>query len=93
MSEGELVRKFEIVNKLGLHARAAAALVKTSHLFSSEIEVIKDDVAVNGKSIMGILMLAAGRGTTITIKVSGPDAQAAMDAVGELIKDGFGEHD
>ncbi len=88
-----MVRKFEIVNKLGLHARAAAALVKTSHLFSSEIEVIKDDVAVNGKSIMGILMLAAGRGTTITIKVSGPDAQAAMDAVGELIKDGFGEHD
>ena len=86
-------RNFEIVNTLGLHARAAAALVQTAQKFQAEIQVAKDDLTVNGKSIMGILMLAAAKGTTIHIRAEGPDATAAMDALGELVRNGFWEKD
>lgn len=83
--------KTKIQNKLGLHARAAAAFVKVANRFRSEIKVSKDAVTVNGKSIMGVLMLAAARGTEILIQASGDDAKQAVAALQELIDDKFGE--
>jgi len=88
---GSAERTFEIVNALGLHARAAALLVQTAQKFQSEIEVQKEDIAVNGKSIMGILMLAAAKGSRITVRATGGDAAQALDGVGELIRNGFWE--
>ena len=84
-------RNFKIINRLGLHARAAAQLVQTANKFSSEVNLIKDDVEVNGKSIMGILLLAAPQGTDIAVVVEGDDEQQAMDVIAELIEAGFGE--
>ena len=84
-------RNFKIVNRLGLHARAAAQLVQTATRFSSDINLIKEDIEVNGKSIMGILLLAAPQGTEIAVTVEGDDEQQAMDIIAELIEDGFGE--
>jgi phosphocarrier protein len=86
-----LQKKFTIVNRLGLHARAAAQLVQTANHFSSEVLVEKDGIEVNGKSIMGILLLAAPKGTRISLTVTGEDETAAMDALARLIEDGFGE--
>lgn len=86
-----LVKTFTIKNKLGLHARAASLFVQLACKFDSEILVVKNDQEVNGKSIMGILILAAAQGTMITLKVEGADAVAAMTALGELIDAGFGE--
>jgi len=82
---------FEIINRLGLHARAAAQLVQTANKFKADVMVEKDGTEVNGKSIMGLLMLAAPQGVTIRLTVDGEDAEAAMQAIGELINDGFGE--
>ncbi len=87
-----LQHEFEIINKLGLHARASALLVKTASKFASEIKIGRDEVEVNGKSIMGIMMLAAAKGTTIKVVVAGDDEVAAMATLGELIRDGFGEN-
>ncbi len=84
-------RNFTIVNRLGLHARAAAQLVQTANQFSSEINLVKDDIEVNGKSIMGILLLAAPQGTEIAVVVEGDDEQQAMDVIAKLIEAGFGE--
>jgi len=84
-------RNFTIVNRLGLHARAAAQLVQTANQFSSEINLVKDDIEVNGKSIMGILLLAAPQGTEIAVIVEGDDEQQAMDVIAKLIEAGFGE--
>ncbi len=86
-----LAQEFTIVNKLGLHARASALLVKTASQFKSEIRIAREGVEVNGKSIMGIMMLAAAKGTTISVKVAGEDETVAMDVLGELIRNGFGE--
>ena len=83
--------KFEIVNRLGLHARAAAQLVQTANRFMSDVMVGKDGEEVNGKSIMGLLMLAAPKGSFVTVTVSGEDADKAMEEIGTLINDGFGE--
>ncbi|MGW8311653.1 MAG: HPr family phosphocarrier protein [Desulfuromonadales bacterium] len=83
--------EFRIVNRLGLHARAAAQLVQTANRFVSDVTVVKDGNEVNGKSIMGLLMLAAPQGSHITVKVSGEDAAEALKIIGILIKDGFGE--
>ncbi|MDX1800669.1 MAG: HPr family phosphocarrier protein [Marinobacter sp.] len=80
-----------IINKLGLHARAAAKLVKTSSEFESQIQIRKDDREVDGKSIMSVMMLAASRGTDIELIIDGPDEQAALDALTALIDDYFGE--
>ncbi|UFS72814.1 HPr family phosphocarrier protein [Geomonas sp. RF6] len=82
---------FIIPNKLGLHARASALLVKTASRFVSEIKIEREGVEVNGKSIMGIMMLAAAKGSCITLKVSGEDEVEAFAALGELIRNGFGE--
>ena len=86
-----LKRKFTIINKLGLHARAASALVKVANSFAADIQISKDDLKVNGKSIMGVLMLAASKGTTIQIETNGPDEDQALAALGALVSDGFGE--
>lgn len=87
----ELTTKFEIKNSLGLHARPAAMLVQTISPFKSEITIEKDGEEVNGKSLMGILMLAAGRGTIISVKVKGPDGEQAIKAIGDLIERKFDE--
>jgi phosphocarrier protein HPr len=84
-------REIEIKNKLGLHARAAAKLVHTSARFKSEIKIRKGDEEVDGKSILGILLLAAGRGTTIRVTADGPDEREALDAIEALIQAKFDE--
>ena len=87
-----MIRKeFTIVNRLGLHARAAAKLVQMASGFQSEITVEKEGVSVNGKSIMGILMLAAPKGTIIALSADGEDKELAIDKLTELIESGFGE--
>jgi phosphocarrier protein len=86
-----LEREFEIPNRLGLHARAAAQLVRLANQFVSEIQVVKDGIEVNGKSIMGVLMLAAPKDTRIVVRATGPDAEEALAAIGELIGRKFGE--
>ncbi len=84
-------RQATIVNPLGLHARPAAQLVRLASSFASEIEFIKDGDPVNGKSIMGVMMLAAECGSTVTVRATGADEVAAVDALAELIASGFGE--
>ena len=86
-----LQKEFTIINKLGLHARAAANLVKIASGFKSDVKICKDDLTVNGKSIMGVLLLAAGQGSSIMIKIDGPDEEKAMQVIDDLINDGFGE--
>ena len=86
-----LEQEFTIVNKLGLHARASALLVKTASRFSAEIKIEREGVEVNGKSIMGIMMLAAAKTSVIRVKVAGDDEAEALVTLGELINNGFGE--
>jgi phosphocarrier protein HPr len=87
-----LERTVEILNRNGLHARPAAEVVKTAARFQSAVTIIRDDVEVNGKSIMGVMMLAAECGSAITIRVEGPDADAALGALVDLVAGRFGEH-
>jgi phosphocarrier protein len=84
-------REVTIVNKLGLHARAAAKLVTTASGFAAEIKLRRGEREVNGKSIMGVMMLAASQGTTIELLAEGDDAGAALDALEQLIGERFGE--
>ncbi len=84
-------RSVQIVNKLGVHARPAAEIVKLSARFRSSITIIRDDMEVNGKSIMGVMMLAAECGATILLRAEGDDADAALDALAVLVANGFGE--
>jgi phosphocarrier protein len=84
-------RTIEIKNKLGLHARAAAKLVHTAARFKSDIKVRKGDEEVDGKSILGILLLAAGRGSTVTLRADGTDERDALDAIEQLIDAKFDE--
>lgn len=86
-------RELLIINKLGLHARAAAKLVKLASSFQSNIDIEKDGQRVNSKSIMGVMMLAASCGTTVTISAEGSDAQAALDAIADLINRRFDEEE
>jgi phosphocarrier protein HPr len=86
-----LERSVQIVNKNGLHARPAAEIVKLAAKYKSEITVCRDDLEVNGKSIMGVMMLAAEYGSTLVFKADGPDAQLALDALAQLVADKFGE--
>lgn len=86
-----LRKEFMIINKLGLHARASALLVKTSSRFVSDVKLARDDVEVNGKSIMGIMMLAAAKGSSVRLTVDGADEAEAFQAIGDLIAAGFGE--
>ena len=82
---------FEIVNDLGLHARAASRFVQLANSFKSDIQVEKDGQTVNGKSIMGVLMLVASKGTSIVIGASGAQADAAVAALAQLVDERFGE--
>jgi phosphocarrier protein len=84
-------KEVEIKNKLGLHARPASLLVKLDGKFESEIQLAKDDTEINAKSILGVMMLAAGPGQSITITADGSDAEEAVDAIASLIESGFGE--
>jgi phosphocarrier protein HPr len=84
-------REARIVNPLGMHARPAAEFVKTASKFKSAIFVSKDGLNVNGKSIMGVMMLAAEKGSSMMIKVEGDDAELAMDALLALVAAGFNE--
>ena len=87
----KVTQNFTIQNTLGLHARAAAAFVKVANRYQSKIFVQKDETSVNGKSIMGVLMLAASKGTNIEITANGHDSQDAINALEKLIDDKFGE--
>ena len=89
--EEQVMETFTISNKLGLHARAASHFVQVASRFECEIFVSKNDQEVNGKSIMGILILAAPMGAEISVKATGPDASQAVVALGELINNRFGE--
>jgi phosphocarrier protein HPr len=84
-------REAKIVNKLGIHARPAAEIVKTAGKFKSSITIVRDDLEVNAKSIMGVMMLAAEFGSTIVLRANGEDADAALDAVATCIANKFGE--
>ena len=84
-------REIEIINKLGLHARAAAKLVTTASQFQSEVTLVRKQQRVNAKSIMGVMMLAASQGTLLTIDIDGSDEIAAADALVALFNDRFGE--
>lgn len=85
-------RTVRIVNKNGLHARPAAEIVKLAAKYESEITVAKDDLDVNGKSIMGVMMLAAECGSDIIFRAEGPDAEQALDALSALVGNKFGEN-
>ena len=86
-------REFRINNKLGLHARPSAQLTQIAGKFASEIYIAKNGRRVNAKSIMGVMMLAAGPGSTVTVDAEGPDEEQAMEAIGALIASRFGEHE
>jgi phosphocarrier protein HPr len=81
----------KIINKLGLHARASAKFVATASKYQSHIDITKNTQAVNGKSIMGVMMLAASQGTELTLQIDGPDEDAMLTALTELINNRFGE--
>ena len=84
-------REVKILNKLGIHARPAAEIVKTAGKFKSSITIVRDDLEVNAKSIMGVMMLAAENGATIALRAIGDDAEAALDALSAVIANKFGE--
>ena len=84
-------RELEIINKLGLHARASAKLTQLAAKFESDVQVTRNNRKVNAKSIMGVMMLAAGKGSKIVVEISGSDEAAAMDAIAKLVGDYFGE--
>ncbi|MGB2816456.1 MAG: HPr family phosphocarrier protein [Burkholderiaceae bacterium] len=86
-------REFRISNKLGLHARPSAQLTQVAGKFASEIYIAKNGRRVNAKSIMGVMMLAAGPGATVTVDAEGPDEGQAIDAIAALIASRFGEHE
>ena len=85
------LREVEIVNKLGLHARASARLTQVASRFASEVHIARNGRRVNAKSIMGVMMLAAGKGAKVTLETSGPDEDEAMTALCTLVADCFGE--
>ena len=85
-------RTVRIVNKNGLHARPAAEIVKIASRFQSDITMVRDELEVNGKSIMGVMMLAAEYGSTLTVRADGPDADEAVTAIADLVARKFGEN-
>jgi phosphocarrier protein HPr len=84
-------REVRILNKLGIHARPAAEIVKTAGKFKSSIIIVREDLEVNAKSIMGVMMLAAEFGATIILRANGDDADAALEALAAVIANKFGE--
>ena len=90
-SEGAEIRVLEIVNKKGLHARASAKFCQIVERFDADVRVTRGHETVGGTSIMGLMMLAAGPGTTVVVSAKGPEAQAAIDAIAGLVADKFNE--
>ena len=88
-----LRRSVEIVNSRGLHARAAAKFVTTAERFNASVEVFRDGQSVAARSIMGLMMLGAGRGSSVELRADGWDAKEALDALTALVESGFGEQD
>ena len=86
-----LKREIKVVNKLGLHARASAKLTQLASSFKSAVWIARNGRRVNAKSIMGVMMLAAGMGSTVELETDGPDEQEAIDALGKLFSERFGE--
>jgi phosphocarrier protein len=86
-----ITRTTYVVNRLGLHARPSAQLVSATSKFQSEVFITRQDLRINAKSIMGVMMLAAEKGSELLIEADGPDEQAAVEAVVQLIESGFGE--
>jgi phosphocarrier protein len=86
-------RRIRIINKLGMHARASARLATEASRFGSDITLVKDEIQVNAKSIMGIMMLAAAKGSDLRIRAEGPDAEAALESIAALIDNRFGEEE
>ncbi len=84
-------REVQVTNRNGIHARPAAEIVKVAAKFRSDVIVARDGLEVNGKSIMGVMMLAAECGSTVTLRADGPDAAEAVDAIGALFANRFGE--
>lgn len=82
-----------IINRLGMHARAAAEFTRTAAQYKASVFVAKDGLEINGKSIMGVLMLAAAQGSTITVRTAGDDAEEALEALTRLVENRFGEED
>lgn len=93
MSEAVVLRTVEIINKRGLHARASAKFVKLATEFDAEVRVSRDGTVVDARSIMGLMMLAAGPGSTIDIEAEGPEAGKAVEALAELVADRFQEEE
>jgi phosphocarrier protein HPr len=91
LADGTIRADVEIVNRLGLHARAAARFVETASRFTAEVTVANGEEAVSGKSILGLMMLAAAEGTSLILTATGPDAEQAIDAIAELITQKFHE--
>ena len=90
-SDRALAQQLTIVNRKGLHARASARFVRTAECFEAEIKVVRDGTAVNGNSIMGLMMLGAGPGSTILVQATGKQAREALDAITTLVNNGFDE--
>ena len=86
-----LHREVEIINKLGLHARASAKLTQTAGLFKSDVWLSRNGRRVNAKSIMGVMMLAAAKGSTVVVETDGPDEEQALSALAQLVAERFGE--
>ena len=84
-------RSVQVVNRNGVHARPAAEIVKAASKFKSDVTIVRDDLEVNGKSIMGVMMLAAEMGSTLVLRAKGPDEDQAVDALAQLISGKFGE--
>ena len=84
-------REVTIVNQLGMHARPAAQVVRTASAFKADVEIVRDGMAVNAKSIMGVMMLAAECGCSVVLRANGDDEAAAVDALANLVAEGFGE--
>jgi phosphocarrier protein len=90
-TDGKISKQMVVQNKLGIHARPAALFAKTANRFKSDVFVEKDGETINAKSIMGLMMLAAGPGSKLVVVAKGPDAAAAVDAIEEIVKNKFGE--
>jgi phosphocarrier protein HPr len=86
-----LAQQLTIINRKGLHARASARFVRTAECFDADITVVRDGQSVNGNSIMGLMMLGAGPGSTILVQATGKQAREALDAITELVNSGFDE--
>ncbi|WP_192845768.1 HPr family phosphocarrier protein [Aureimonas sp. AU22] len=91
LSDEAVERTLTIVNRKGLHARASAKFVQLAERFECEITISREGLSVGGQSIMGLMMLAAGQGTTIDVRAEGHDAGQAVDAIADLVADRFGE--